>query len=247
MRGKSTHLNAAAWCVSSAAGETWQELERNRLAPSAWWSKVKRRKLGRTEARPMMQPPANLISRKQWEERCKHAMLQLPSIESVLFKGIVYLKFNICWKCAHLPAIQDADESVSESDLEKCSIASLALQWMGAVRMRVQTADKNITIIHTTPVHLITCVKVKNCVFERAKFIIKIFNNTSGQNMYPWSIIMLPPVKKSMLFSQIKIHLNYCLELFWLVGAWSVHIYLLIQTRLRFSVLKAILWIMVWS
>ncbi len=25
------------------------------------------------------------------------------------------------------------------------------LQWMGAVRMRVQTADKNITIIHTTP------------------------------------------------------------------------------------------------
>ncbi len=23
------------------------------------------------------------------------------------------------------------------------------LQWMGAVRMRVQTADKNITIIHT--------------------------------------------------------------------------------------------------
>ncbi len=28
-----------------------------------------------------------------------------------------------------------------------------ALQWMGAVRMRVQTADKNITMIHTTPVH----------------------------------------------------------------------------------------------
>ncbi len=28
-----------------------------------------------------------------------------------------------------------------------------ALQWMGAVRMRVQTADKNITVIHTTPVH----------------------------------------------------------------------------------------------
>ncbi len=27
------------------------------------------------------------------------------------------------------------------------------LQWMGAVRTRVQTADKNITIIHTTPVH----------------------------------------------------------------------------------------------
>ncbi len=30
------------------------------------------------------------------------------------------------------------------------------LQWMGAVRMRVQTADKNITIIHTTAVHQLT-------------------------------------------------------------------------------------------
>ncbi len=30
------------------------------------------------------------------------------------------------------------------------------LQWMGAVRMRVQTTDKNITIIHTTPVHQLT-------------------------------------------------------------------------------------------
>ncbi len=27
------------------------------------------------------------------------------------------------------------------------------LQWMGAVRMRVKTAYKNITIIHSTPVH----------------------------------------------------------------------------------------------
>ncbi len=30
------------------------------------------------------------------------------------------------------------------------------LQWMGAVRMKVQTADKNITVIHTTPVHPLT-------------------------------------------------------------------------------------------
>ncbi len=34
--------------------------------------------------------------------------------------------------------------------------ATDALQWMGAVRMRVQTADKNITIIHTTPVYQLT-------------------------------------------------------------------------------------------
>ncbi len=28
-----------------------------------------------------------------------------------------------------------------------------ALQWMGAVRMRVQTADNNIPVIHTAPIH----------------------------------------------------------------------------------------------
>ncbi len=32
-----------------------------------------------------------------------------------------------------------------------CSPMHHPLQWMGAVRLRVQTADKNITIIHTTP------------------------------------------------------------------------------------------------
>ncbi len=38
-----------------------------------------------------------------------------------------------------------------------------ALQWMGAVRMRVQTAAKNITIIHTTPVHQLMSRRQKLC------------------------------------------------------------------------------------
>ncbi len=49
------------------------------------------------------------------------------------------------------------------SDLEKCSISITCslmdpLQWMGAVRMRDQTADKNITIIHkqSTPLQSIS-------------------------------------------------------------------------------------------
>ncbi len=50
-----------------------------------------------------------------------------------------------------------------------------ALQWMGAVRMRVQTADKNITIIHTTPVQQLTSCEVKSCVFVRNKYTIKMF------------------------------------------------------------------------
>ncbi len=43
------------------------------------------------------------------------------------------------------------------------------LLWMGAVRMRVQTADKNITIIHTT------LRKHTIIFFVRYKSIIKIF------------------------------------------------------------------------
>ncbi len=49
------------------------------------------------------------------------------------------------------------------------------LQWMGAVRMRVQTADKNITIIHITPVHQLTSCEVKSCMFVRNKSIKTFF------------------------------------------------------------------------
>ncbi len=74
-------------------------------------------------------------------------------------------------------AIPDVDEFVSSSDLENCiSVSAMhALQWMGAVRMRVQTADKNITIIHTTPVHQLTSREDKCCVYARNKYIIKAF------------------------------------------------------------------------
>ncbi len=55
------------------------------------------------------------------------------------------------------------------------NVALHHLQWMGAVRMRVQTADKNITKIHTTPVHQLTSCEAKSCLFVRNKFIIKLF------------------------------------------------------------------------
>ncbi len=62
-----------------------------------------------------------------------------------------------------------------------------ALQWMGAVRMRVNECSavngcrqnesliKNITIIHTTPVHQLASGEDKSCVFVRNKSIIKSF------------------------------------------------------------------------
>ncbi len=38
---------------------------------------------------------------------------------------------------------------------------------MGAARIRIQTADKNISIIHTTAVHQSTSCEEKNCMFVR--------------------------------------------------------------------------------
>ncbi len=91
------------------------------------------------------------------------------------------------------------------------------LQWMGAVRMRVQTADKNITI-HTTPVHQLTSWEDKNCMFVRNKSIIKTFLTS---NCCFWlkykstSIIALPPVKSSSpVVSHIKIQPHICLDRF---------------------------------
>ncbi len=87
------------------------------------------------------------------------------------------------------------------------------LQWMGAVRMRVQTADKNITIIHTTPVHQLTSYELKSCMFIRNK-LIKTFQ-TSNCFFQLKSIIhnIVPPVKRSLSesgenYAQFKHHLQ---------------------------------------
>ncbi len=53
--------------------------------------------------------------------------------EQILFlchKGTVHSKLKTCWKCAHSQVIQDVDEFVSSSDLEKCSITSVSQQWI---------------------------------------------------------------------------------------------------------------------
>ncbi len=58
------------------------------------------------------------------------------------------------------------------------------LQWMGAVRMRVQAADQNIPVIHTIPVHQLMSYDVKSSIFVRNKYIIKAFK-PSVQNTRP--------------------------------------------------------------
>ncbi len=45
-------------------------------------------------------------------------------------KGIVHMKMKMCVKFTHPQGIQVEDEFVSSSDLERCSITSLAHQWI---------------------------------------------------------------------------------------------------------------------
>ncbi len=76
----------------------------------------------------------------------------------------------------------DADEFISSSEQIWRNVALHhllvmdPLQWMGAVRMSVQKADKYITIIHTTQVHQLMSCEVKSCVFVRNKSIMKRFS-----------------------------------------------------------------------
>ncbi len=76
------------------------------------------------------------------------------------------------------------------------------LQWMGAVRMRVQTADKNITIIHTTPVHQFMSCEAKICVFARNKCIIKIFFNFKQLLKYESSIYNIASSNEKVILSE---------------------------------------------
>ncbi len=54
---------------------------------------------------------------------------------------------------------------------------------MGAVRMRVQTADKNITIIHSTPVHQLLHCELKSCMFVINHPSLTCFN---FKPLLPW-------------------------------------------------------------
>ncbi len=93
-------------------------------------------------------------------------------------------KFTQKGQCAKNVLTLKASEmwmSLFKSDLEKCSIPSLVHQWMwmGAVRMRVQTADINITIIHTTPVHQLT-----SCISLLVIFCIIVY--VTHTNLESW-------------------------------------------------------------
>ncbi len=94
--------------------------------------------------------------------------------------------------------MQDVDEDVSSSDLENFRVRELdpmdPLQWMGAIRMRVQTADKNnnAQVIYTTPILKLISCEVKSCMsvinHQDVFFFFLLQTIVSGSNMCPLSI-----------------------------------------------------------
>ncbi len=115
-----------------------------------------------------------------------------------------------CWKFTHPQAIQDVNEFVSSLEqiwrnLALHHLLTNRLQWMGAVRMRVQTTDENITIIHNlTPVHQLMSCEVKSYMFKINKSIIKMFYC----NFKP-VLLAKTRVLHSIVFSREK---SYCLN-----------------------------------
>ncbi len=109
------------------------------------------------------------------------------------------------------------DELVSsweQSIAQKCSLMD-PQQWMGAVKMRVQTADKNITIIHSR-------LSI-NVLINQDMFSFRVKAKTS---------IVFPVKTSSHLSLERNLHrLIYCFEkasIFYFRAAWCIRVKLII-------------------
>ncbi len=99
-----------------------------------------------------------------------------------------------------------------------------ALQWMGAVRMRVQTADKNITIIHTTPVHQLMSWEDKSwnkSIIKTFLTKIRVHNNASSSEKVFWS----ESGEKSASDQAAKTALNKYVSGFWCERQQEMHFF----------------------
>ncbi len=78
------------------------------------------------------------------------------------------------------------------------SCITAPLQWMGAIRMRVQTVDKNITIIHKYPHHSSPSIKV--LLSKKLSLCAKQIHHKDI--LSPLSLILLSSVKRSSCLNQ---------------------------------------------
>ncbi len=130
---------------------------------------------------------------------------------------------KLCWKYTYPCTIQDVDEFVSSSDLEKCSITSLAHQWILCsewVPSEWESKQLIITVIHTTLVWLLTsceAVFVRNKATENfnfnhhfwPKYKFLIHNNAfSGVSSSPLVWIRRETCTDQVLFTSENVQTN---------------------------------------
>ncbi len=99
------------------------------------------------------------------------------------------------------------------------------LQWMGAVRMRIQTADKNITVIHTTPGHQSTSYEAKMSVSNtqihyECVFNFKLVLSAKNEPSIPEVFNPAPgdPLSWKVYFQPASAHLPAIFKQSW--GSW---------------------------
>ncbi len=105
-------------------------------------------------------------------------------------KGIVHPKMKMCSLSDH-PRCRWVCFFIRFGEMEHCITVSAmdALQWMGAVRMRVQTADKNITPHHSSPsVNILRRQKLKqrhqDILTFKPKYESIIHNSSSSEKVF---------------------------------------------------------------
>ncbi len=105
------------------------------------------------------------------------------------------------------------------------------LQWMGAVRLKVQTADKNITIIQNSSlsINVLWSEKLRVCKKQVYEYIYIFFFNLRFWTKL--SIIHNNSSSSGKSPSLAVSHISYFGQVWHVNGAWSVHISLLMKLR----------------
>ncbi len=98
-----------------------------------------------------------------------------------------------------------------------------ALQWMGAVRMRVQTADKNIIIIHTTPVHQLTSGEDKS--WNKSSIKMFLIHNDASSSEKCSGLNQERNLHQIKHRLQVKTALNKCVAWFWCERQQEMHFF----------------------
>ncbi len=118
-----------------------------------------------------------------------------------------------------------------------------ALQWMGAVRMRVQTADKNITIIHTTRVHQLMSWEAFH--FTRCGVGEQVMGCYISPNLFQWSSTSWMAWGRVHFQSNHFFHLTIPLNVklcFWHSYCLTSYITILLIYPFAFNVWKKAVW-----